>query len=132
VSAARQLLLLALAQLGAFACDANAAQREAETTSYVARSEERLRNASNPEKAEALKLFDRPCSAPPEACEVQRICRSAYNLHVDGLKLKDVAKSKMAAGQDLEAAKLLGAAGDKLKQAGPRVAECTNRAAQLR
>lgn len=59
-------------------------------------------------------------------------CAAAYALHVDALALTQAAKQQLADDQGEAAAKLLGAAQQKLEQARAPIADCTDRAAALR
>lgn len=60
------------------------------------------------------------------------VCVSAYTLHVDALGLTAAAKQLMSDRRDAEAAGILGAAQEKLQQAGPKTEQCTALAAELR
>jgi hypothetical protein len=124
---ARVALIVSLAASG---CDSTA-ERERESAAQVARAEEQLRTADNPRKGSVLGSLDAPCVGK-EPCEVQRLCRAAYRLHVEAVDLTGAAKQKLAQGSAEEAAKLLGSAQEKLEQAGGEVANCTLRAGALR
>ena len=118
---------LSLAALG---CDSSANQ-ERQSAADVARAEEQLRSADNSRKASLLGALDAAC-AGKEPCEVQRLCRAAYERHVTAVSLTAAAKQQLTDGRAEEAAKLLGAAEEKLKQAQGEVATCTVRAGDLR
>ena len=91
-----------------------------------------LRDAPNPQKAKALSGLTRaPCDGEG-VCEVRDTCRDAYALHVEALDLTAAAKQLMADGKASEAAKLVGAAEQKLGEAARKVDDCTQRAAALR
>lgn len=106
-------------------------QRERQSAAEVVRAEETLRSADNAQKAQLLGALSTPCLGA-EACETQRICRAAYQLHVDALSLTGAAKDKLGAGQAEEAGRLLGSAEEKLKQAQVDVTSCTEHAHDLR
>lgn len=113
-------------------CDANRELREHETVAHLCWAEERLRSAANAEKELLLAdLAQTPCPVA-EACAARDKCSSGYTLHVDALKLTAVAKQNMADGQAEQAAKLLGAAEEKLKASRMRIDECTASMAALR
>lgn len=111
-------------------CDARTS-RERQGAAEVVRAEERLRAADNSQKGRLLGALSTPCVGA-EACETQRICRAAYRLHVDALSLTAAAKDKLDAGHGDEAARLLGSAEEKLKQAQADVTTCTEHAHDLR
>jgi hypothetical protein len=91
-----------------------------------------LRGAPNPAKAEALReLAKAPC-ASPEACAARDVCVAAYTTHVEALALTQAAKLQASQGQGAEAAKVLGAAEQKLSQASQQVVDCTEREGALR
>jgi len=98
----------------------------------LTRAIEVLRNAPNDAKATPLKvLADLPCHGP-EVCETRDACRSAYELHVDGVSLTAAARQKAADGRDLEAASLLGSAQQKLRDSASKVADCIERESALK
>ncbi len=121
--------LLAASLITTLACDSSAS-RERSSAADVARAEEQLRSAENSRKASVLTALDGPCegNAP---CEVQRLCRPVYRLHVEAVSLTEAAKQQLADGHAERAAKLLGSAEEKLKQAQGEVASCTLRAGAL-
>lgn len=127
----RAHLALALASLlGQLGC-ASETSPERRSAADVVRAEETLRSADNAQKARLLGALSTPCVGP-ESCETQRICRGAYQLHVEALGLTGAAKDKLNAGQGDEAARLLGSAEEKLKQAQADVTTCTEHAHDLR
>ena len=126
-AAVARIGLLLVAALG---CDSSES-RERQSAAIVVRAEEQLRSAENSGKARLLSALDGPC-AGREPCDVQRLCRAAYQLHVTALSLTGAAKQQLADGRAEEAAKLLGAAEEKLAQAQGEVASCTLRAGELR
>lgn len=124
---ARVLLIAGLA-LG---CQAAEELRAKQSAGGVLLALKVLRDAPNESKAKALRgLAQAPCTGQG-VCEVRDVCRSAYGLHVEGITLTQAAKQKLSEGQALDAAKLLGAAEERLKEAGRRVDDCTDRAATL-
>jgi len=98
----------------------------------VTRAVERLRSAANPAKSALLAELARIACSGPEVCETRDACAAAYALHVEGVGLTQAAKLQLTTGQDLEAAKVLGAAELKLREAASKVADCTDREASLR
>jgi hypothetical protein len=123
------LLALWLAALG---CGDGQELKLKQSAANVARAEERLRNASNPEKAAALaELAELSCFGEGP-CEARDRCAAAYGVHVEALNLTQAAKLQLADDKPLDAARLLGAAEAKLKEASGKVADCTERAAALR
>jgi hypothetical protein len=123
-----RLLLLAALALG---CQAAEELRAKQSAGGVLLALKVLREAANENKARALSgLAQAPCTGQG-VCEVRDACRSAYAVHVEGVTLTQAAKQKLSDGQALDAAKLLGSAEEKLKEAGPRVDDCTARAAAL-
>jgi hypothetical protein len=90
-----------------------------------------LRDAGNGEKAKALSGLARAPCVGEGVCEVRDACRSAYALHVEGLTLTQAAKQQLQEGKALDAARLLGSAEDKLKEAGGKVDDCIDRAGAL-
>lgn len=123
----RLLLLAALAS----GCQAAEELRAKQSAGGVLLALKVLREAPNTEKAKALRgLSQAPCSGAG-VCEVRDSCHKAYALHVEGVTLTEAAKQRLRDGDALEAAKLLGPAEEKLKQAGRDVDDCTDRAAAL-
>jgi hypothetical protein len=116
----------------ALSCHSDQRLREQQASAHICWVEERLRNAANPDKAAFLADLARSPCPSPAACALRDRCTAAYTLHVDGLKLTRVAKQQMQDGRGDEAARLLGAAETKLRQAGAEVTQCTELAAALR
>jgi hypothetical protein len=114
----------------AFGCDRDT-DRERQSAADVVRAERSVREADNAQKARALGALEAPCVGQ-KPCEVQRICRAAYQLHVEALSLTAAAKQQLGDGRAEEAAKLLGSAQEKLQRAQGDVATCTERAGALR
>jgi len=126
----RALWALALAALG---CRARPSPADAEAVAHICWTEQRLRTVANPEKAPYLtSMRAAGCTTGSEACVVRDRCAAAYALHVDALALTQAAKQQLADDQGEAAAKLLGAAQQKLEQARAPIADCTDRAAALR
>jgi hypothetical protein len=121
--------VVALSVLG---CDPNSGLREQQTVAHLCWTEDRLRGAANTDKATALaELAAAPCPNAA-ACAMRDKCAAAYALHVDALRLIQVAKRQMDDGKGEQAAGLLGAAEANLRDAGVKVGQCTDLAAQLR
>jgi len=98
----------------------------------VARALEVLRGAPNPGKADALReLAKMPCKSP-ETCAARDACVIAYTMHVEALTLTQAAKLQASEGRGAEAAKVLGAAEQKLSEARGKVTDCTDREGALR
>lgn len=114
------------------ACSSGQAIEEQQSAARVARAVQVLRDAPNAAKAPALASLSQLACAGADVCETRDVCSSAYQLHVDALTLTEAARLQLQNGQQLEAAKVLGAAEEKLAAAGRRVAECTEREAALR
>ena len=112
-------------------CEPSVHDRERQSAAQVLRAEQAVRSADNADKQRLLPFFAMPCFGQ-EPCDVQRRCREAYALHVDALRLTQVAKQTFADGKSAEAAGLLGSAEHKLQQARSQVADCTDRASALR
>jgi hypothetical protein len=113
------------------ACDGARELREKQSAGGVLLALRALREAGNTEKAKALTgLAQAPCLGEG-VCELRDACRAAYALHVEGLTLTQAAKQQLSDGKVLDAAKLLGSAEEKLKAAGPKVDDCTDRAGAL-
>lgn len=113
------------------ACDAAKELRAKQSAGGVLLALQMLRQADNAEKAKALTgLAQAPCLGEG-VCEVRDACRAAYALHVEGLTLTRAAKQQLQDGKALDAAKLLGSAEEKLKEAGRKVDDCTDRAGAL-
>ena len=129
MSRAHLALVLTLLQ-GSLGC-ASETSPERRSAADVVRAEEMLRSADNAQKARLLSALSTPCVGA-DSCETQRICRAAYQLHVEALGLTGAAKDKLGAGQGDEAARLLGSAEQKLKQAQLDVTACTEHAHELR
>jgi hypothetical protein len=130
----RLRVALALAFVSALGCDARSTE-ESQRQRDVAQlcwAENRVRNAPNAGKASLLAELSRaPCPAP-DACRMRDACVAAYTLHVEALELTAAAKQLLSDHRDAEAAGILGAAGEKLKKAGPAVEECTALSGELR
>jgi hypothetical protein len=124
--------LCVAAGLFVLGCDANRASTEAQLVAQLCRLEERLRSAPNPAKAELLAALAKAPCPTPAACAARDACTSGYALHVEALKLTAVAKQNISDGQGEQAAKLLGAAEEKLKGASSRIDTCTAAMAALR
>lgn len=128
---ARRTVWLALtSSLTALGCD-RSEQQERQSAAEVVRAEEQLRSADNSRKGSVLSALDAPCVGQ-EPCEVQRLCRAAYRLHVEAVTLTGAAKQQLGDGNPETAAKLLGSAQEKLQRAQAEVASCTVRAGDLR
>ncbi|MDF3067960.1 MAG: hypothetical protein K0R38_3561 [Polyangiaceae bacterium] len=126
--------LAATLLLSNVSCDArsNESLRAQQSVAHLCWIENRIRNAANAEKTSFLADFARsPCPAP-DACTMRDACVSAYTLHVDALGLTAAAKQLIADQRDADAAGILGAAETKLKEAGPKIAQCTSLSADLR
>lgn len=115
-----------------FGCDAGREQRLKQSVAQLCWAEDRLRAAPNAQKAELLAALSRTPCPEPAACAARDVCTAGYTLHVDALALTQVAKQSLADGQGERAAKLLGAAEEKLKLAAARIDTCTSRVAALR
>jgi hypothetical protein len=103
-----------------------------QSAARVARAMEVLRGAPNRAKAEALReLAKVPCESP-EACTARDTCVAAYTTHVEALALTEAAKLQASEGRAAEAAKVLGAAEQKLSEASTKVSDCTDREGALR
>ena len=114
------------------ACDGAKELRAKQSAGGVLLALQVLREAGNAEKAKALTgLAQAPCVGEG-VCELRDACRIAYALHVEGLTLTRAAKQQLQDGKALDAAKLLGSAEEKLKDAGRQVDDCTDRAGALR
>jgi hypothetical protein len=114
-----------------FGCHAAEELRAQQSAGGVLLALKVLREAPNPQKAKALSaLGQAPCTGEG-VCEVRDACRRAYALHVEGVTLTEAAKQRLRDGNALDAAKLLGPAEEKLKEAARQVDECTERAASL-
>ncbi len=114
------------------ACDGAKELRAKQSAGGVLLALQVLREAPNAEKAKALTgLTQAPC-LEEGVCEVRDTCRAAYALHVEGLTLTQAAKQQLQDGKALDAAKLVGSAEEKLKQAGRKVDDCSDRAGALR
>jgi hypothetical protein len=125
--------LVACATLGCLlAC---ASQKEADarhSAARVARAIEVLRGAPNPAKAQTLRELAKVRCESPEACAARDVCVAAYTTHVEALALTQAAKLQASEGQAAQAAKVLGAAEQKLSEASTKVTDCTDREAALR
>jgi hypothetical protein len=118
-----------------FGCDPRAGEeglRQKQSVAHLCWVENRIRSASNPEKSSFLADLSRSPCPTPDACRMRETCVAGYTVHVDALSLTSAAKQLMAEGRDGEAARLLGAAEGKLKEAGPNVEQCTSLSADLR
>jgi hypothetical protein len=114
-----------------FGCHAAEELRAQQSAGGVLLALKHLRDAPNADKAKALRgLAQAPC-ANRAVCEVRDACQRAYTLHVEGLALTQAARQQLRDGKSLDAAKLVGSAEQKLKQASPRVDDCTERASAL-
>jgi hypothetical protein len=103
-----------------------------QSAARVARAVEVLRGAPNRAKAEALReLAKVPCESA-EVCAARDACVTAYTTHVEALALTQAAKLQASQGQAADAAKVLGAAEQKLDEARTKVIDCTDREAALR
>ena len=113
-------------------CSSGQAAAEQKSAAQVARAIEVLRQAPNPAKAEPLAALSKlPCTGH-DVCQTRDNCRAAYALHVEALTLTAAAKQKLADDQPLEAAKLLNASDQKLKDADVQVSACTSLEGALR
>lgn len=112
-----------------------ASEKEADvrrSAARVARAVEVLRGAPNPAKADALRALAKvPCESPA-ACATRDACVAAYTTHVEALALTQAAKLQASQGSGTEAAKVLGAAEQKLSEARTKVNDCTDREGALR
>lgn len=126
---ARYLRLVGLLSLAACRSEEAEAQKSA---AQVARAVEVLREADNAKKVPALRALHALACRGEAVCETRDACHAGYLLHVDGFTLTQAAKQLMIDGKGAEAAKLLGAAEEKLLDAGGKVAICTDREAALR
>jgi hypothetical protein len=97
----------------------------------IARAVEQLRNAPNAGKPVALAALGKLSCTGSDVCETRDACAKAYTEHVDALSLTAAAKLKLES-DGAEAARLLGAAEQKLGQAALLVSLCTEREAALR
>lgn len=131
MSLASQVRLVGVAVL-ALSCSPSQEAAAQKSAAQVARAIEVLRQAPNPAKAEPLAALAKlPCSGP-DVCQTRDSCREAYALHVEAISLTAAAKQKLADDEPLEAAKLLNASDQKLKDADSRVATCTELEGALR
>jgi hypothetical protein len=106
--------------------------REKQSAGGVLLALQVLREADNADKSRALAgLTQAPCLGEG-VCELRDTCRAAYALHIEGLTLTQAAKQQLGDGKALDAAQLLGAAEEKLKAAGIKVEDCTDRAGALK
>lgn len=129
---ARVLSALVLLGVLQVACDPTKELREKQSAAGVLRAVEAVRKADNQDKEKALHwLAQAPCSGVG-VCELRDACRAAYALHVEGLTLTQAAKQQLAAGEDEQAAKLVGSAEQKLRRAGTDVEACLLQAVDLR
>jgi hypothetical protein len=111
------------------------AKDEAGEKQAVARlcwAENRIRTAPNADKFGFLADLTRSPCPTPSACNMRDRCAEGYGTHVEALRLTAAAKQLLTDGRDGDAAGILGAAEAKLKEAGPRITECTSLAADLR
>ncbi len=127
-----RLALAGALSLLVLGCDAQREDRLKQGVARLGRAEEQLRSAPNAAKVDLLAELARTPCLEPAACSARDACTSGYTLHVDALSLTRVAKQNMADGQDEQAAKLLGAALEKLSLAQSRIDECTALMAALR
>ena len=126
--------LVACATLGSllFGCPSKKEADARQSAARVARAIEVLRGAPNPAKAEALRELAKVGCESPEACLARDACVAAYTTHVEALALTQAAKLQASEGQAAQAAKVLGAAEQKLSEASTKVTDCTDREAALR
>jgi hypothetical protein len=116
----------------ALSCSSSQEAAAQKSAAQVARAIEVLRQAPNPAKAAPLAALAKlPCSAP-DVCQTRDRCREAYAVHVEAISLTGAAKQKLANDEPLEAAKLLNASDQKLKDADLRVTTCTELEGALR
>jgi hypothetical protein len=125
--------LVLFATLGPLLACASKKEADArQSAARIARATEVLRGAPNRAKAEALRdLAKVPCESP-EACRTRDACVGAYTTHVDALALTQAAKLQASEGDAAQAAKVLGAAEQKLREASAKVTDCTDRESALR
>ena len=126
--------LVACATLGSLllACASKKEADARQSAARVARALEVLRGAPNRAKAEALRALAKvPCESP-EACAARDACVAAYTTHVEALALTQAAKLQASEGQAVAAAKVLGAAEQKLSEASGKIIDCTDREGALR
>jgi hypothetical protein len=115
-----------------FGCASKRDADARQSAARVARAVEVLRGAPNRAKAEALRdLAKVPCESP-ETCAARDACVSAYTTHTEALALTQAAKLQASEGHSAEAAKVLGAAEQRLNEARIKVIDCTDREAALR
>lgn len=131
MSVAANLRLLGLAAL-ALSCSSGREAAAQKSAAQVARAIEVLRQAPNATKAEPLAALAKLPCAGQDVCQTRDSCRAAYALHVEALTLTAAAKQKLADDQPLEAAKLLNASDQKLKDADAKVTRCTELEGALR
>lgn len=128
-------LLSAALLVSCIGCDLRAGEegiRQKQSVAHLCWVENRIRSAPNPEKSGFVADLARSPCPTPDACRMRQTCVAGYTLHVDALALTAAAKQLMTEGRDGEAGRLLGAAEGKLKEAGPKVEQCTSLSAELR
>jgi hypothetical protein len=114
----------------ALACDEELETRA--SAARVARAIELLRNAPNAGKGQGLSALEATACRGEDVCRVKRACVSAYTLHVEGVTLTEAARLQIAQDKPHDAARVLGAAEQKLAQAGPKLLDCSERVGALR
>ena len=114
------------------ACSSAREAAEQQSAAQVARAVELLRQAPNAAKSAPLADLTRLACQGTEVCATRDACRSAYALHVEALTLTQAAKQQLADGKPDEAAKVLGAAEQKLADADTKVKACTDLEGALR
>ena len=131
MSLAAELTWVGTATL-ALSCSSGQYAAEQKSAAQVARAIEVLRQAPNPAKAEPLAILAKLPCAGADVCRTRDGCRDAYALHVEAVTLTAAAKQKLADDQPAEAAKLLNASEQKLKDADAKVTTCTELEGALR
>jgi hypothetical protein len=114
------------------ACSSATEAAERKSAAQVARAIELLRQAPNAAKAAPLAQLAKLACQGSEVCATRDACRSAYAMHVEAVTLTSAAKQRLADGRPDEAAKILGAAEQKLADADVKVSACTDREGALR
>lgn len=116
----------------AVACGSSERAEAQRSAGRVAHAIETVRKAPNLDKAEGLRGLTEVACTGADVCATRDVCRAAYALHVEATRLTQAAKLQVLRGQSLEAAKVLGAAQEKLGEARRQVADCTEREGSLR
>lgn len=114
------------------ACSSAEERAAQQSAAQVARAVEVLRSAPNASKGVPLAALAKLACSGADVCAARDACFSAYTVHVEAISLTAAAKQKLADDEPLEAAKLLNASEQKLKDADARVSACTDLEGALR